>query len=185
MSTNSTLNSGAYDLSLAEGEAITRSNTARYFLPSENEWYKAAYHNKNRRYWRYPTQTDVHPSPVLADVSGKGIHNIECSDTIDYTFSVLCSGCLPTDSLSVSTKTQCPVVKIVDATADTAINKLTMSTTTLSTDIKVIASSLEIGASYEYVLTSTASNWAANVSPIIGSFKADSTSETLFHRFSI
>ena len=41
------------------------SGAARYFIPSENEWYKAAYYKSggtNAGYWYYPTQSDSsHP----------------------------------------------------------------------------------------------------------------------------
>ena len=43
-----------------------RNEGARYWIPSENEWYKAAYHNPtkigNRKYYDYPTQTSNAPS---------------------------------------------------------------------------------------------------------------------------
>ena len=40
--------------------AITRNAGATYFIPSENEWYKAAYFNpSNSTYWTYPTQSNI------------------------------------------------------------------------------------------------------------------------------
>ena len=42
--------------------AITRNAGATYFIPSENEWYKAAYYKgggTNAGYWTYPTQSNV------------------------------------------------------------------------------------------------------------------------------
>ena len=49
--------------------AITRNAGATYFIPSENEWYKAAYYKgggTNAGYWLYPTQSNTAPSNVLS-----------------------------------------------------------------------------------------------------------------------
>jgi len=59
--------SGAYTLLggtpvPSNGTSITRDSGARWFLPSEDEWYKAAYHNNDgptANYWDYPTATDT------------------------------------------------------------------------------------------------------------------------------
>lgn len=42
------------------GENRFRNRRAHYFLPTENEWYKAAYFN-GERYFEYPTGSDQHP----------------------------------------------------------------------------------------------------------------------------
>jgi formylglycine-generating enzyme required for sulfatase activity len=45
------------------------SDAATYFLPTENEWYKAAYYvggGTNAGYWIYPTQSNTGPSNVLS-----------------------------------------------------------------------------------------------------------------------
>ena len=45
-----------------------RHKNAYYFLPSIDEWYKAAYYDPNKGgvggYWTYPTGSDVAPTPV-------------------------------------------------------------------------------------------------------------------------
>ena len=44
--------------------SITRNPGARWWLPSENEWYKAAYHKNDGvtgNYWDYPTSTNAIP----------------------------------------------------------------------------------------------------------------------------
>ncbi|MBM4094895.1 MAG: PEP-CTERM sorting domain-containing protein, partial [Planctomycetes bacterium] len=49
--------------------AVTRKADARYWIPSENEWYKAAYHKNDGvtgNYWDYPTGSDSVPSNDLA-----------------------------------------------------------------------------------------------------------------------
>lgn len=57
---------GAYDMSL--GENVVRKPGAKIWLPTEDEWYKAAYHKNDGitdNYWEYPTATDSVPSNAL------------------------------------------------------------------------------------------------------------------------
>ncbi len=58
-----TTENGAYDLAL--GALTERKPDARFFLPSEDEWYKAAYYKgdgADTGYWEFPTKSDVVPS---------------------------------------------------------------------------------------------------------------------------
>lgn len=59
---------GAYTLAGYEGSdgrRIRRNPRARWFLPSEDEWYKAAYYDPTKPggpgYWDYPTRSDSKP----------------------------------------------------------------------------------------------------------------------------
>jgi formylglycine-generating enzyme required for sulfatase activity len=73
-----TTETGAYALNGAMTDAAlmavpspahTGTGAATYFLPSENEWYKAAYYSgggTNSSYWLYPTQSNTEPSNVLS-----------------------------------------------------------------------------------------------------------------------
>jgi hypothetical protein len=50
---------------------LYRNSLARYFLPSVDEWYKAAYYDPNANggaggYWNYQTGSDSAPTPVTA-----------------------------------------------------------------------------------------------------------------------
>lgn len=48
-----------------DGRTIQRTAGAKWFLPSEDEWYKAAYYKgggNNSGYWDFPTATDSMPS---------------------------------------------------------------------------------------------------------------------------
>ncbi len=59
--------SGVYNMSLA---TPTRSATAEYWIPSENEWYKAAYYDPSGSgpsddYWLYPTRSDSAPGNAI------------------------------------------------------------------------------------------------------------------------
>jgi sulfatase modifying factor 1 len=67
---------GAFDLTVgAPGVAATRNPLARWSLPSEDEWYKAAYYAFDvlPRYFPYPTGSDVEPRPLVANNLGDGI----------------------------------------------------------------------------------------------------------------
>ncbi len=48
-----------------------------YWIPTENEWYKAAYYDPNLNggtggYWNYATQSNTNPTPVTANSIGDG-----------------------------------------------------------------------------------------------------------------
>ena len=68
-----TTEDGAYTLSGymgSQGQWITRNSWARWFVPNEDEWYKAAYHMNDGatgNYWNYPTGTNTRPSNDLID----------------------------------------------------------------------------------------------------------------------
>jgi formylglycine-generating enzyme required for sulfatase activity len=70
---NGTTETGAYTLSGATSTAalmaVTRNANATYFIPSQNEWYKAAYYmggGTNAGYWTYPTKSNSVPTNVLS-----------------------------------------------------------------------------------------------------------------------
>jgi formylglycine-generating enzyme required for sulfatase activity len=73
---SATTEDGAYTITAAglAANTITRNPGARFFIPSENEWYKAAYYDPARGgsggYWLYPTQSDSAPAMALADAIG-------------------------------------------------------------------------------------------------------------------
>ena len=59
------LDGGMSDLELL---AVIREPDATWVIPSENEWYKAAYHRNDGmtgNYWDYPTSTNSVPSNDL------------------------------------------------------------------------------------------------------------------------
>ena len=64
-----TTETGAYTLNGDTTTLLTetRNAGATYFIPSEDEWYKAAYYNpSNASYWLFPTQSNTAPSNVLS-----------------------------------------------------------------------------------------------------------------------
>ena len=72
----SSMETGAYNLNDAtSGNAVAPNTGARFFIPSANEWYKAAYYKgggTNAGYWAYGTQSDTLPTRVTADGTGVG-----------------------------------------------------------------------------------------------------------------
>jgi formylglycine-generating enzyme required for sulfatase activity len=56
----------------------TASYSPQYWIPSLNEWYKAAFYkgdSTNAGYWIYATQSDTAPIPVQASLTGDGLAN--------------------------------------------------------------------------------------------------------------
>ena len=80
-----TLNGGVTNAALWE---VPRNNGATYFLPSENEWYKAAYYkggSTDAGYWTYPTQSNVAPGNTLPDPGNSANYYIWPSSYTDPT----------------------------------------------------------------------------------------------------
>ena len=70
------LETGAYTLNNAvSGTGFTKNAGATYWIPSENEWYKAAHYKGggvSAGYWAYPTKSDSDPTFVTANSTGVG-----------------------------------------------------------------------------------------------------------------
>jgi formylglycine-generating enzyme required for sulfatase activity len=68
---------GAYTLNgSTSGPVPGRNAGARYWIPTENEWYKAAYYKgggTSAGYWEYATQSDAVPVPVNSTADGVGM----------------------------------------------------------------------------------------------------------------
>lgn len=63
-----TTEKGAYDLDGFMGGVVPATKDAAWFLPTEDQWYKAAYYKgggTNAGYWRYPIQSDIAPDNLL------------------------------------------------------------------------------------------------------------------------
>jgi formylglycine-generating enzyme required for sulfatase activity len=71
-----TTENGAYNLSGATGgNAPAKNPSANYYIPTENEWYKAAYYKgggTNSGYWTYSTQSNTAPTAVTSTSIGNG-----------------------------------------------------------------------------------------------------------------
>ena len=94
---NSTTEDGAYLLNGIGGldsnantqcqdDIPKRKKNAKYYIPSESEWYKAAYHKANGlsgEYWGWATQSDETPQCVKADDFGNGTEATDCCCSLD------------------------------------------------------------------------------------------------------
>ncbi len=88
---NGITETGAYTLSGDTTNLTTESRNAgaKYFIPTENEWYKAAYFDPaNGSYWTYPTQSNSTPSNSLGSAATSNndanFWNSGYSDTTNY-----------------------------------------------------------------------------------------------------
>ena len=87
------IETGAYTLSGVTG-LITKNPGATVYLPSENEWYKAAYYDPTTgagggdNYWAYPTQSDTAPTAgtanITGDVSNSGVNVANYGNTVNW-----------------------------------------------------------------------------------------------------
>lgn len=73
-----TTEEGAYLIS--DGVSEVRDPDAKFFIPSEDEWHKAAYHRNDGatgNYWEYPTSSNSPPDNVLpsADTGNSANHS--------------------------------------------------------------------------------------------------------------
>ncbi len=70
---------GAYTLNGAtSGVSFTKNAGATWWIPSEDEWYKAAYYKgggTNAGYWDYPTQNDSAPGNVVGGATNQANYN--------------------------------------------------------------------------------------------------------------
>jgi len=73
---SSSMETGAYTLNNAiSGNAPAVNPGATFYIPTEDQWYKAAYYkggSTNAGYWTYATQSDTVPTAVTADSTGIG-----------------------------------------------------------------------------------------------------------------
>jgi formylglycine-generating enzyme required for sulfatase activity len=104
----STTERGAYTLDGATsgGLDITRNPGAKYWIPSEDEWYKAAYHQPQSEggpvddYWDYPTRSDepnapgntIGPAENQANITVSGNYSVTQSGSYDSNQNYLTDG---------------------------------------------------------------------------------------------
>jgi len=74
---SSSTETGAYTLVSGQttGTAPAVNPGATFYVPTEDQWYKAAYYtggSTNAGYWNYATQSDSDPTPVTAGSTGIG-----------------------------------------------------------------------------------------------------------------
>jgi formylglycine-generating enzyme required for sulfatase activity len=76
VSGSAAIQGGAYTLNgLVSGNAPARNAGAQYWIPTLDEWYKAAYYKgggTNAGYWDYATQSNTAPTAVTSTATGDG-----------------------------------------------------------------------------------------------------------------
>ena len=76
-----TTETGAYTLNGAmSGVSISKNANAQYWIPSENEWYKAAYYDPTLNggtggYWLYPTRSNTAPGNAVGSGTNEANYN--------------------------------------------------------------------------------------------------------------
>ena len=82
---------GAY--TLADGNSIARNSGAIWFLPTEDQWYKAAYYDGTAgAYYDYPTKTDIAPNNNLPSVDSGNSANYFDTDFTTHNASYPMTG---------------------------------------------------------------------------------------------
>ncbi|NBV50163.1 hypothetical protein EBR78_02950 [bacterium] len=83
----STTEAGVYNLSSSTAYAeYPRSSEALYFIPNENEWYKAAYYkggSTDAGYWKFATQSDTLPTAASSNGTNRANFDSVASGTTD------------------------------------------------------------------------------------------------------
>lgn len=169
---SSAINDGAYTMDSNEGVAPVKSSTARYWIPTENEWYKAAYYDptKSGGYWNYPTRSDTLPTPVEVDSEGNGAYGFQIPshthssyDVIDFTNRV--------GDLFINGSGTEPVFDSANNTIKVNVTSIPLS---LVTDVKSSSTDLNYMSG---VLPGTASG---NTAVVLNSSKSISGISTLY-----
>jgi len=89
---------GAYTLNGATFGSITRNAEATWWIPSQDEWYKAAYYKgggTNAGYWLYPTQSDARPGNTIGGATNQanyrpgGVYAVTRTNTFSATQNYL------------------------------------------------------------------------------------------------
>ncbi len=92
---------GAYTLNGAtSGVSFPKNAAATWWIPSEDEWYKAAYYKgggTNAGYWLYPTESDSAPGNVVGGAANQanynnGVYSVTQSSTYSGTLNYLTDG---------------------------------------------------------------------------------------------
>lgn len=85
-----TTETGAYTLrGVNDGSMVVAANTnAQYYIPSEDQWYKAAYYNGDGSCYVYPTQENTAPGNCIGDSGSQANYNF-ATDGTDYGSSPL------------------------------------------------------------------------------------------------
>ena len=86
---DSTTETGAYTLhGQCDGVLVSVNENAQYYIPSEDQWYKAAYYNGSGGYHEYPTQSGVVPGNTIGGEGDQANYNNATAGTLYATSSL-------------------------------------------------------------------------------------------------
>ena len=100
LQTTATTEAGAYTLNGDTNQGLELKNpNAQYWIPTENEWYKAAYYDPSLNggaggYVRFPTRSNSVPGNVVGSLSNQanynnGVYSVTRSNSYSYTQNYL------------------------------------------------------------------------------------------------
>jgi formylglycine-generating enzyme required for sulfatase activity len=86
---DSTTETGAYTLhGQCDGALVSVNENAQCYIPSEDQWYKAAYYNGSGGYNEYPTKSGVAPGNTIGGEGDQANYNNATAKTL-YNASIL------------------------------------------------------------------------------------------------
>ena len=135
---SSTTEDGAYSLNGATtGNAVAKNSGAKYHIPTENEWYKAAYYSPNKNgspgYWTYATQNNNEPTCVTATSIGDG------PVSSNYSVATACPPPSPSPTpTSTVTPTLTPTNTVTPTSSITPTNTVTPTITITPTIVRYV-----------------------------------------------
>lgn len=142
-----------------------------YFLPNENEWYKAAYYDPNKNngsggYWKYGTGYNEDPMAVLCNEIGSGIKVVDDYDSYKiFPISII------TDNAESFVDIKPINSGIIPQISLSEVNRVSNTQNNLFF-INANISGLQAGSVYNYSFSAIDSNWPSNIDPMSGSFIA-------------
>jgi hypothetical protein len=108
---SSSTENGAYALNNLN-PIVNKLAGAQYWIPTENEWYKAAFFKKNEtnEYWQYATQSNNVPQLVTTNSTGDG----NGIGSVPFANNQPCPVCLGSGSIESSSKDNIYLTVIFD-----------------------------------------------------------------------
>lgn len=174
---NNKSNTWSSTLSGAYTTENTRSSTAKYFLPSESEWYKAAYYDPNKLgsgipgYWTYSTKSDDSPLAIVSNNIGDAV-GVENQFSDSKTFPIIIRA---SDEALQSSSASYATVSLSGYEQPYFSGYAGDSLTPIFASI----SGLNINQKYNYIFSSLSSNWPCRISPLSGEFVADDNNHSI------
>jgi len=161
-STYTLINNGVYNLNQISSN---RSISGNYFLPTNNEWHKAAlYDPVNDTYLKFSTSHETPPKPIICNNTGEAYNIVGYFEPSIKTFPIIITK-------DIEEITITPNVFSANINYTTTPSDFQNNIYFISTNINGAVS----GETYRYTYSSSSgTNWPAHISPITGIFIADS-----------